>query len=107
MRVAGMLQTALSRSNSLHVAMRSSPGLGNSSAISFNAARVPGWPSKESMARSNAPNAFGSVIAARGVTFGRISASRSAMVGSFCARAVAIAYRNTVPIVDRSLRALS
>ena len=41
----------------------------------------------------------------RGVALTWISAPRRAYVGSASARAVAIAYRNTLPIVDRSRRA--
>lgn len=101
MRASGMIHTELSKSNSFHSAARSSPGRGNSSAISFRAARVVGCPSNASIALSKPPKALGSVIAARGVTVGLMSAPLRAIVGSASARAVAIANRNTVPIVER------
>lgn len=41
----GIVQTAFARSNSGHIAVRSSPGRGYSRAISFSAALVPMFPS--------------------------------------------------------------
>jgi hypothetical protein len=46
-------------------------------------------------------------MAERGVTVGVTSAPRNAVVGSFSARAVAMAYRNTLPMALRCLRAVS
>ena len=53
------------------------------------------------MARNRQPKAFGSIMAARGLTTGRVNAPRSAEVGSFSARAVAMAYRKMAPTVER------
>lgn len=90
--LGGMVQTAFSKGLvGSHSASRSSPGRGKRSATSCSAALVVGWPSKPSMARSRPPKAFSSVMAARCVTFGVVSAPRRAKVGSFSARAVAMA----------------
>ena len=59
------------------------------------------------MARNRPPKAFGSRMAARGLTVGRVNAPRSAEVGSFAARAVAMAYRKMAPTVERVFRAVS
>ncbi len=48
-RLAGMVQSALTRSHSHHSPKRNQPGLGNRMAISFNAATVVGWPSRASV----------------------------------------------------------
>jgi hypothetical protein len=72
----GVVQTASSKLDSTHSAVRSSPGRGNSSALGCNAPRTVGCPSNQSIAQSNAPRAFGSAPA-RGVTIGLVEASRS------------------------------
>ncbi len=103
MRSAGMLHTALSKSSSALVAQRNfSPGRHASMASNCSAAFVVGWPLKPSMARNKPPNASGSVIAARDFTFGATMAPFNACVGSFGARAVTTARRNTAPMTDRS-----
>lgn len=62
---AGIVQTAASRSNSFHSAMRSSPGRGNMCGSIFRASRTAGCQSWASTARSRPARAFGSKIAAR------------------------------------------
>ena len=59
------------------------------------------------MARSKPAIALGSIIAARWVTFGAVRAPRKSADGSRSARAVAIAYRNTMLHVLRRRRAVS
>src|SRR5215470_12695373 len=58
------------------------------------------------MARSNAPISAGSTIAGRWTTFGAVNAPRKSSDGSRSALPVAMAYRNTMPHVLRSRRAV-
>ena len=60
-----------------------------------------------SIARRDAPIPTGSTMAARWVTFGAVKAPRKSTDGSRSALPVAIAYRNTMPQVLRSRRAVS
>ena len=95
---AGIRHSALSTSNSFHSAWRSSPGLTKTSgAKSQLAMAVIRCPSNPSMARSSAPIAVGSRMAARRLTLGRRQAhraDRSTSVSAFEARAVLIGVPN-------------
>lgn len=96
-----------SRSKSSQCAALSSPGRENTSGRSRSAARVAGCPSYPSIARSKPPNSIGSVIAARCLTLGGVSAPRNGSAGSLVACAVAMARRKTAERVARSRRAVS
>ena len=89
-------------SRRIHRAARSSPWRGNNNATSLRAVLLVGWPLKPSMARSGPPNAFGYVTAALDFVLTEVRTPWSATVGSTSARAVAIEYRHTVPIIDRA-----
>lgn len=98
---------ALSKSTSGRRIPRTSPGRHMVSDTIFSAAVSVGHPSYSSIFNLSAPSFFSSTIAGRCCTFGRSSAPRRANVGSFFARKVTIANRNTPPMTPRRRRALS
>lgn len=95
------------KSNSSHLASRSSDGRWNTSGDIRSNARVTSSPRYAYILRSSSPKAAGSVMAAKCWVFGVMTAPRSACVGSPLALLRAIAYRNTSPTKPRSRRAVS